>query len=168
MRDGTALGAFARGNGCCGSGQVGSGINLMELYPLRRAPTERQCMVYTALNPPSRTRLNRQYASVSIFRLIRVGRLELRRQGRSLTWERLCTVTCCIWPLPSARTSQLGVQSVAGGDAWLTAVLRDGEFVKSNISSSVSACRSRFVRCSRSSGLSRLKNRFSMNASSEV
>src|SRR5213075_502135 len=39
-----------------------------------------------------------------------------------------------------------GVQSLAGGDACPTCVLRDGEFVKSNMSSCVFAYSSRLVR----------------------
>ena len=63
-----------------------------------------------------------------------------------------------------------GPQSLIGGAAVPMAVLSDGEFSKSKMSSSVLANRSRRVRCGRSSLrlLNGTMKRFSISASTEV
>jgi hypothetical protein len=68
---------------------------------------------------------------------------------------------------PYGTNGQPGAGS--GGGATGTVALRDGDFVKSNMSVSVDACPSRSVRCGGSSSSeSALRKRFSMSARSEV
>src|SRR5215467_3200657 len=67
-------------------------------------------------------------------------------------------------------TPENGPQSLVGGAALPTAVLSEGEFSKSNMSSSVSANRSRRVKCGWSSPslLNGTMKRLSISASTEV